>query len=228
MTVTAFIFARGGSKGIAGKNIKPLLGRSLVARAVDAARGASGIERVVLSTDDAAIAEAGRAAGALVPFLRPPELAGDDAPEWLVWRHALDQLPDTSLFVSVPPTAPLRNHGDIEACLARYAEGDVDLVITGTPARRHPAFNMVEADGDGCVHLAQNADKGYSRRQDAPPLYDMTTVCYVAAPDFIQSRNGLFEGRVGLVTVPESRALDIDTPFDWTLAELLLERDGER
>ncbi|MGB0683094.1 MAG: cytidylyltransferase domain-containing protein [Magnetovibrionaceae bacterium] len=221
MTVTAFIFARGGSKGVPGKNIRPLAGRSLIARAVDCAKGVPAIKRVVLSTDDPALAEEGERAGAEVPFLRPAELAADDAPEWLAWRHALQACPDTSLFVSVPPTAPLRAPQDVSACLDRYAEGDVDVVITAMPAKRHPAFNMVRLDDAGLAGLAQPMEK-IIRRQDAPALFDMTTVCYVADPGFVKLKMGLFEGRVGMVEVPEERALDIDTPLDWQIAEALI------
>src|SRR4051812_18304734 len=90
--VPAFIFARGGSKGVPGKNIRPLAGRPLIAHAITAARSATCVSRIIVSTDDDAIAEAASAWGAEVPFRRPPELARDDSPEWLAWRHAIGEL----------------------------------------------------------------------------------------------------------------------------------------
>ena len=143
MKAIAFIFARGGSKGLPGKNIRSLGGKPLMAWAIEHALAVKRITRVIVSTDSIEIAELARAHGAEVPFIRPSELAGDDSPEWLAWRHGLNYLLDSDgvlpdAMVSVPTTAPLRLPEDIENCLDEYEKGDADIVITVTDAHRSP------------------------------------------------------------------------------------------
>lgn len=225
-----FVFARGGSKGIPGKNLREVGGRSLVAHAVMAAREALCLDRVIVSTDSPAIADAARRCGAEVPFLRPAELAGDDAPEWMAWRHALEAVDDggtpIDVFVSVPPTSPLRLPSDIDACVARFLEGGLDAVVTVTPSARNPWFNMVVVDAGGLARRVIEPEASVDNRQAAPAVFDMTTVCYAVRPDFIRSADGLFEGRIGVVEVPAERALDIDTAFDLRVAEAVAESPG--
>lgn len=226
MKAAALICARGGSKGLPGKNIKPLNGKPLIVYAIEHAKSVNRIERVLVSTDSEEIAQVARDAGASVPFLRPAELARDDSPEWLVWRHALEFLtaggnrPDA--LVSVPATAPLRKPVDIENCLDAFEEGGSDVVITMTEAHRSPYFNMVVQKPDQSVSLVIPPVSGITRRQDAPVVYDITTVAYVVSPDFLMSSPGIFSGRVRGVFVPRERALDIDTPFDFRIAECLI------
>ena len=227
MKTVALICARGGSKGIPGKNLKPLSGRPLITWAIDQALAIRNIGRVVVSTDSDAIASVARAAGAEVPFLRPAELAQDNSPEWLVWRHALNYLrksegayPDS--LIVVPTTAPLRAVADLERCLDEYEKGGVDVVITVTDAHRSPYFNMVKTRDDGTVELVIPPVGQVSRRQDAPIVYDMTTVGYVVRPEFVMGHSGLFDGRVRPVHVPADRALDIDTVLDFMIAEHLI------
>jgi len=125
MNCVAFVFARGGSKGLPGKNLRLLAGRPLLAWSIGHAREVGRIRRVIVSTDSEEIAAVARAHGAEVPFMRPAVLAGDRSPEWHAWRHALEflredegELPEA--MVSVPTTAPLRHSSDIERCLDEY------------------------------------------------------------------------------------------------------------
>jgi CMP-N-acetylneuraminic acid synthetase len=228
MEVVAFIFARGGSKGLPGKNIRLLGGRPLIAWSIQHALEVKRISRVIVSTDSLEIAEIAREYGAEVPFMRPPELATDEAPEWLAWRHAIDYLDKSTggmpeIIVSVPTTSPLRSSFDIERCLDEFQKNESDIVITVTEAHRSPYFNMVRNNPDGSVVLVNTPlEKGISRRQDAPVVYDMTTVCYVASPDFIMNKDSIFEGCVKAVHVPPERAIDIDTLLDFQIAEILL------
>jgi CMP-N-acetylneuraminic acid synthetase len=227
MKAVAFIFARGGSKGLPGKNIRPLDGKPLIAWSIDHALAVKRIKRVIVSTDSEEIAVVARGYGAEVPFMRPAELARDDSPEWLAWRHALNYLRKTSgalpeVMVSVPTTAPLRLSLDIENCLDAYGKGDVDMVITVTDAHRSPYFNMVKTNADGTVGLVNPPQSAIARRQDAPVVYDMATVCYVANPEFVMTHNATFDGRVKAVHVPTERAIDIDTLLDFNIAESLL------
>jgi CMP-N-acetylneuraminic acid synthetase len=225
--VFAFIFARGGSKGLPRKNIRPLGGKPLIGHAIATARASQYISRVIVSTDDEEIAEVAQEHGGEVPSLRPAELAGDTAAEWLAWRHAITELAggpfDT--FVSVPPTAPLRDVSDVDACIEALHGGDCDIAVTATEAHRSPYFNMITRAADGAAALVIPPPPGtVTRRQDAPAVYDMTTVAYAAKPEFILRESGIFAGRVKAVLVPVERALDIDTLLDFEFAEFLLSR----
>ena len=229
MKVAALICARGGSKGLPGKNIKPLAGRPLIGWAISQALAVASVEKVIVSTDSEEIAAASRDAGADVPFMRPSELAQDSSPEWLVWRHALHYLKETNgrypaALLVVPATAPLRAVEDLERCLEEFEKGGADIVVTVSDAHRSPYFNMVKENADGTVGLVIPPDGAVWRRQDAPTVYDVTTVAYVASPEFVLAKNAIFEGRVRKVHVPVERALDIDTPLDFRIAEYLMSK----
>jgi CMP-N-acetylneuraminic acid synthetase len=226
MKVVGFIFARGGSKGLPDKNTRPLAGKPLIAWAIEHARAVQRIQRVIVSTDSQQIADVARHYGAEVPFMRPEELARDTSPEWLAWQHALNYLLETEgnlpdVMVSIPTTAPLRLPLDIENSLDEYEKGDVDMVITVTDAHRSPYFNMVKENADGTVGLVIPPQAAVTRRQDAPPVYDMATVAYVISPEFVMTHQSTFEGRVRAVHVPLERAIDIDTLMDFRIAEIL-------
>jgi CMP-N-acetylneuraminic acid synthetase len=229
MKAVAFIFARGGSKGLPDKNLRLLCGKPMIAWAIEQAKVVKRIERVIVSTDSEKIATLARQYGAEIPFMRPAELARDDTPEWLAWRHALNYLksegalPDA--MVSLPVTAPLRQPGDIERCLDDFAQGGADVVVTVSEAHRSPYFNMVKRNTDGTVGLVIPPIAGnVSRRQDAPPVFDMTTVAYVASPEFVLANSSLFEGRVRAIEVPRERAIDIDTILDFRITEFLMKK----
>lgn len=220
----AFIFARGGSKGIPRKNIKPLGGKPLIGWSIDTALKCPSIDRVIVSTDDEEIADVARSYGAEVPFIRPKELSEDTSAEWFAWRHAVEYFEAQGckfdLFVSLPATSPLRSVDDVERCITSL-DDDTDVVVTVKKAERSPYFNMVTIDEKGFSRLAITPTRPVTRRQDAPEVYDMTTVCYVTRPGFIQSNFGVFSGRVRSVVIPDSRAIDIDNLIDFKMAELL-------
>ena len=223
MSVYAFIFARGNSKGLPGKNIKVLGDHPLVAHAIRVAQQVSGIDKVFVSTDSDEIAAVAEAYKAIV-IKRPDKLATDTAPEWHAWRHAINYLQAQGhkfdVFISLPATSPLRGVEDVEQCLASLDSG-TDIVVTVTPASRSPYFNMVVRDAQGVSQLVCAGDNVH-RRQDAPAVYDMTTVAYVARPDFILTNERIFSGRVKSVVVPRERAVDIDDIYDFKMAEMLL------
>lgn len=226
-----FIFARGGSKGLPGKNIRPLAGKPLIAHSIARGRASRYIERIIVSTDSAEIAETAKKWGAEAPFLRPAELAQDTSREWQAWQHALTWLRDhgealPEFFVSLPCTAPLGSAEDVDACIERLRDGPFDLVFTVTAAHRNPYFNMVVIDPAGAARLVNPPNATIYNRQSAPVTYDITTVAYVARPDFILAANGMWDGRVGTVEIPAERALDIDTAHDFRIAELMLQGTG--
>jgi len=225
----AFIFARGGSKGLPRKNIRMFAGKPLIAWAIEQAHEAEGIRRVIVSTDSEEIAAVAAQFGAEVPFMRPSHLAKDDSAEWLSWQHALEFIRDDEgsfpdAMVSVPVTAPLRQPVDIERCLELFFKGDADVVITVTDAHRNPYFNMVTMQSNGSVELVVPPTKGISRRQNAPEVFDMTTVAYVAKPEFVIAHEFAFAGRMKAVHVPIERSIDIDTLLDFEIAEFLFTR----
>jgi CMP-N-acetylneuraminic acid synthetase len=218
----AFIFARGGSKGLPGKNIKELGGIPLLAHGIRLAQAMNRVERVFVSTDDAQISAVATQFGADV-IDRPKALATDTASEWMAWQHAIQYVRalglDFDIFLSLPATSPLRNEQDVANCLDAL-QADTDVVITVTPSARSPYFNMVSIDATGLAHVVM-ATAEFERRQEVPPVYDITTVAYVARPDFILTHGRLFEGRVRTVTVPKERAVDIDDDYDYKLAQIL-------
>ncbi|MCD5987014.1 acylneuraminate cytidylyltransferase family protein [Pseudomonas sp. CDFA 553] len=229
MNAYAFVFARGNSKGLSGKNIKLLGGKPLLGHAIDVARQVPEIKKVFVSTDSDAIASVAREYGAEV-IERPQELATDEAPEWLAWQHAIQYLQARGerfdLFVSLPATSPLRSAEDVASCISSV-DDDVDVVVTVTPAARSPFFNMLVRDERGVSSIVCAGDN-YHRRQDAPEVYDMTTVAYVARPDYILNHAKLFAGRVRSVIVPRERAIDIDDIYDFKMAEIfLMEREAQ-
>ncbi|MFM1755912.1 MAG: hypothetical protein RL621_836 [Bacteroidota bacterium] len=227
MKVVAFIFARGGSKGLPNKNILSFMGKPLIAWSIEQALSIKRIEKVIVSTDSEEISNVALKYGADVPFKRPKELALDDSPEWLAWRHALSHLLETTgelpeIMLSLPATAPLRASLDIENCLNEYEKGNVDVIITATDAHRSPYFNMVKINKNGLAEIVNPPQSSLTRRQDVPEVYDMTTVCYVANSKFVLNHNGIFEGRVKMVHVPIERAVDIDSLLDFKVAETFL------
>lgn len=232
MTCVAFIFARGGSKGLPGKNIKPLLGKPLLHYSIDVAKQVTDITRILVSTDCDDIANSALAAGATV-IARPAELASDTAPEWAAWQHAITYVQqhygNFDSFVSLPATSPLRSAEDVSNAIHQLRQSNADLCLAVTPANRNPYFNMVTRTNDGMVQLVSQLPNGVHRRQDAPAVYDITTVVYAARPDFILQHNALFSGRITSIEVPKQRAVDIDDIYDFMLAEAILkvEQDAE-
>ena len=225
MITHAFIFARGGSKGLPGKNIMPLLGKPLIQYSIEVALKTIGIDKVFVSTDDADIATVAQSNGAIV-IDRPPELAQDNSPEWLAWKHAInwvkEQYGDFNEFVSLPATSPLRSVKDVESAMFRRSDIGADICIAITPASRSPYFNMVKESSNNLIELVNKPDNSISRRQDAPEVYDITTVVYVASVEFIMKNNNLFDGNVTSIEVPKHRAVDIDDMYDFNFAESIL------
>ena len=195
----AFIFARGGSKGIPNKNLLKLGGESLIQISINHAKSTPEISRVIVSTDSTEIAKAAQSSGAEVPFLRPASLATDSAAEIEAWKHSLRYLLDTEgclpkAMVSLPTTSPLRKIKDVSSAIELFNSSDADVVVAVTKANRNPYFNMlIEADG---LMKLENQFHSVYRRQDAPEFFDLTTVVYVADPFFVLETQNLLAGRV--------------------------------
>jgi len=221
----AFVFARGGSKGLPGKNLLPIAGHPLLAHSIRVAQQISEVASIFVSTDCSKIAEIGAAYGAEI-ITRPEHLASDTAPEWLSWQHAIESVQSSygvfDRFLSLPPTAPCRSVDDVKRCLDALAS-DTDLVLTTTPSHRSPWFNMVVQSSNGYLELIKAGDE-INRRQDAPTCFDLATVAYAARPKFVMGATSIWDGRVRGVEIPSERSVDIDTPVDYAIARFLKEQ----
>jgi len=226
MKTYAFVFARGGSKGVPGKNIRKLAGKSLLAYSIDLAKGIEMVDKIFVSTEDETIASIALEHDVNI-IDRPEGLALDNTPEWLVWQHAVKWLEERGekfdVFLSLPTTSPLRNKSDIYSSI-KCLDENTDVVLSMTVAARSPSFNMVRKTNDGFIELLMKNNQPIHRRQDAPKIYDLTTVAYVTRPKFIKSARGIFEGRVKSIEIPAERAIDIDSELDFEIAEFLIYR----
>jgi len=227
MSHYAFIFARGGSKGLPRKNILPLAGKPLLNWSIDTAKAVPIIDRIFVSTDDSEIAHVAKSAGAEI-IDRPEKLASDTSAEWLSWQHAVEWVEkkygNFDYFISLPATSPLRSETDVEAAIDKLKSTFADICITVTPSDRSPFFNMIKHTADDLVELVNKTDEQVSRRQDAAKVIDITTVAYVTTPAFIRQSNGVMTGKVTSVCVPKERAVDIDTQIDFDFAQLLVQK----
>lgn len=224
MKVLGFVPARGGSKGVPRKNIRPLHGKPLLVYTADAALAARRLSHVVLSTDDPEIAAVGRAAGLDVPFLRPAALAQDDTPTLPVVIHGLEIM--ESLYgrfdavCLLQPTSPLRAPAEIDACIELLESKSADTVLSllPVPSRYNPHW-VYEQDADGLLHLSTGEATPITRRQALPPAYHRDGAIYVARRDVIMEQHSLYGARVVGYLRDEGRSVDIDTPEDWAVAE---------
>ena len=197
--------------------------------AIDHAFTLEGVSEVYVSTDSPEIAAEAEKAGATVPFLRPAHLAKDDSPEWAAWQHLVKYLSRNDgsapeYLLSVPVTAPLRVTEDIEGCIrVLLADDSLDGAICVTPSRRNPDFNMVRLSPDGVIRLAATdlIRSAPYRRQDAEVLYEIVPAAYFMKTDYILAVDSMWAGRIGCHIVPVERAIDIDSEFDFHIAEFL-------
>lgn len=219
----ATICARGGSRGLPGKNIRLFAGRPLIAHSIAQALACPGISGVYVSTDAQDIAEVARAAGATVPYLRPAELATDASGKLPVIEHLVRFLEADgqaiARIVDLQPTSPLRDPADIAAALAERP--GADLVASVATARDNPYFNLVEARPGGWVTLSKGAGEG--RRQDVPAVYALNGSIYVwqRAALAHAALHGLWSVRVAPFAMPRWKSVDIDDLEDFEYAEWL-------
>ena len=225
MTIVATICARGGSQGLPGKNIRPLMGKPLIAHTIELALAHPAIEAVYVSTDDPAIAAIAGDHGAIVPGLRPAELATAEAAKLPVIAHLAGEIEaagtEISKIVDLDPTSPLRTMADVDACLDLLDPG-TDCVITGYLAEKNPYFNMVELDDEGCAALSKAAGGPISGRQRAPAVFAMNASIYVWHRHSLAK--GIWGGRTRLHVMPRERSIDIDSAIDFELVELIMRK----
>ncbi len=230
--VLATICARGGSKGLPGKNIRSLAGRTLLEYAIACARSARSVSHVVISTDSDEVAAVAERAGIAVPFRRPAELASDTAAKVPVILHATEYVERHEQFhpdviVDLDVGVPLRAPADVDACVERVWRGDVNAAVTVYEPERNPYFNMVEFDGER-VRLVKRPPSGAVRRQDAPAVFSVSPSVFAFRRDTLGEVAHLYEGRWGAVIVPRERAIDIDCELDFRFVEFLMTAQGTR
>lgn len=227
MRALGLIPARGGSKGVPRKNIRPLAGKPLLQYTAEAALAARSLARIILTTDDEEIAETGRRCGLDVPFLRPAELAQDDTPTLPVMQHAVDWLEQQGetyeAICLLQPTNPLRGPEVIDACLELFTQTDADSVITvlPVPAEYNPHW-VYFREPDGQLRLSTGARTPIPRRQELPPAYHREGSVYVTRRDVLMEDNSLYGRYVIGYELDASQCVNIDTPADWERVERLL------
>jgi N-acylneuraminate cytidylyltransferase len=225
--VVALVPARGGSKSVPNKNVRPLGGKPLVGWPVEVATATDAVDRVVVSTDDETIASTAREFGAEV-IERPPELARDDSLVIETVRHAVEELSregETAGYVAMlEPTCPLRETRDVRRCLDRLAdEPDLDSVATFRPAEVNPHRTWRLEDGDRPEPFVDGADP-WLPRQELPEAYQLNGGVYAFDVDALPDGGvSLLFGETGAVVMPPERSVDIDTEVDFALAEAVLE-----
>ena len=232
MKVLGIITARGGSKGVPGKNLKLLAGKPLLAYTIDAANNCAALDRVILSTEDEAIAAAGRAMGCEVPFTRPAELSRDDTPHLPVVQHAAAWMRDHANYtfdavMVLQPTSPLRTSTDIAAAVALLESTGADSVlsVSEVPVHSHPSRTLRLDASDQAVLFAtgEPVRKRINRRQDLPPAWVMNGAVYACRTAVLfASEPSLYGDRVVAYRMPHERSSSIDDMDDWAAAERLL------
>lgn len=229
MTLLCTICARGGSKGVVGKNALDLLGKPLLAWTIEQARQTGLFKAIAFSSDSDELLAAARKAGADIGIKRPDAMATDNAPKLPAIRHCLEQTIATTgitpeIFVDLDVTSPLRLPADITGAVELLRKSGARNVITGSPARRSPYFNLVERTANGSIGLSKVANPPITRRQDAPQCYDMNASIYVWRVEPFLENPSVFYPDTRLFEMPEERSVDIDSDLDLTLVELLLRR----
>jgi N-acylneuraminate cytidylyltransferase/CMP-N,N'-diacetyllegionaminic acid synthase len=229
VTLICTICARGGSKGVVGKNVRELLGKPLLAWTIEQARQTGLFTAIAFSSDSDVLLETALKSGADLAIKRPDEMATDAAPKLPAIRHCLEQAiartgisPD--IFVDLDVTSPLRLSSDIVGTVELLEQSGARNVITGAPAHRSPYFNLVEARADGSVGLSKIATSPIVRRQDAPRCYDMNASIYTWRAAAFLENPAVFYPDTRLFEMPQERSIDIDSDLDFTLVELLLRK----
>ncbi|MEQ8175993.1 MAG: acylneuraminate cytidylyltransferase family protein [Syntrophomonadaceae bacterium] len=230
MSKICTICARAGSKGVANKNIRPLLGKPLIAYSILQAKQCSLFDVIAVSSDSEQILDISRQWGADCLIKRPLELADDKAAKVPAIQHCVREVEKLSgtlfdIIVDLDATSPLRDVSDIVGAVRLLEETGASNVITGTPSHRSPYFNLVEMNSSGVVHLSKLLDPPVVRRQDAPPCFDMNASIYVwRRENFFGPSLTVFHHNTRLYVMPPDRSKDIDSELDFEFVELLLKK----
>ena len=223
------ICARGGSKGVRNKNIRNLAGKPLIAYTLEQAKASGLFDLITVSSDSPVILDIARNHGADLSVERPAELATDMAAKLPVIRHCVEEAERISgkrfdVVVDLDATSPLRLVADIQGAVDMLEREKVSNVITATPARRSPYFNLVELGEDGVVRLSKPPEKSIVRRQDSPRCFDMNASIYAWQRAALFAYHTVFNTDTRLFVMPEERSHDIDSELDFEIVRLLMDR----
>ena len=229
MSLLCTICARGGSKGVQGKNLKPLLGKPLIAHSIAQAKESGLFAALAVSSDSEEILNIAKRNGADVLIRRPDEMATDTAPKLPAIRHCFEAAERERgqvfpIFVDLDATSPLRLPEDIAGAIRLLETTGASSVITGTPARHSPYFNLVEQDDRGVPHVCKELKSPLARRQDAPRCFDMNASIYVWRREAFLATPAVFYDDTRLYEMPEERSIDIDSALDWDVVQFLMMR----
>lgn len=229
--IVAVITARGGSKGIPRKNIKDLAGLPLIAYTIEAAKNSQHLDYFLVSTDDTEIAEVSKKFGAPVPFLRPPEFATDSAKSIPVVQHALSWLKEhdgkTFDYVMIlQPTSPFRTAEDIDKSIEKIVETGADSVMGMKKLIDFSFAKLKVLDGDKIMPFVESEGKESAARSELKDLYKRNCAIYLTKTELIL-QGDLFGNDSRAYVMPEERSVDINTPFDFELAEFIAKKYGK-
>lgn len=235
MKIYAFIFARGGSKGIIGKNKKKLNNKELILHAIDTCKKSKYIQKIFVSTDDDEIIKISLENNVIIPYKRPDYLCDDNSSEIDAWKHILKYLSEQNdlcdIFVSVPTVAPLRSDDLIDNCIKTFINNNnSDLLITVKKSDRNPCFDIVKKQNkNDYIELYDKTMINCSNRQEFIDTFDVTTACYISKPDIILNKinnKNLLNNNINIISylLDKSEAIDLDDNVDWFIAEKLYEQ----
>ena len=213
------------------KNLALVGGKPLIAWTIEAALRSNSVNRLIVSTDDAEIAQVSRQWGADVPFMRPAELAQDDSPHMPVVLHAVDWIDshETNTFdqlVLLQPTSPLRNEEDIDQAVELSLKKQAGSVVSVSEACSHP-FLTKRITPDGCLEDFVSKPEGYLSRQALPPVFAINGALYLVRRDVLLAQKTFYANPTYAYLMPAERSLDIDTPWHLHLADLILSNRGK-
>lgn len=224
--ILALVLARGGSKGLPGKNIRPLKGKPLIAWSTEAAQKSDYIDAIVMSTDCPKIKEQAITYGAEVPFQRPAELSTDTASGFDASMHAIDWLENRErhfdLVIHLQPTSPLRSTEDINHSIELYFKKKALAVVSVCPCAHHPWWANTLPE-DGRMHHFLRQEVFENNRQGLPQYYQLNGAIYLADINFLRKNGNFYGPKTFAYVMPPERSIDIDTLLDFKLAECVLE-----
>ena len=219
------ICARKGSKGIKNKNLKKVGKIPLVLHSINIAKKFKRNYEIFISSDNKKIINLSLKQDINTIF-RSAKLAKDNTPEILVWKDALRFFKKKYSYfpkklIILPPTSPLRNHNDIKKCIKKFNSKKFNLVITGYKTNHNPYFNMVREKGKFVEVVIK---KNFFRRQDAPKIFNVSTICYIISTSYLMKVSNIYKEKVGMVEIPLERSIDIDNKLDLYIANKIYDR----
>lgn len=232
MNIICTILARGGSKGLPGKNTKLICGKPLISHTISQATRSNLFHTVAVSSDSEAILNIADSENIKCLINRPAEFASDTAPKLPAIRHCVEKAEKMvgvkfDAVVDLDPTSPLRSIDDIKSCLELLVVSNSSNVITGCPARKSPYFNMVELDDSKVARLSKPTSFNINRRQDAPQVFEMNASIYVWTRDSLFENESIWQPTTRLYIMPQERSIDIDSQVDFELVTLLMSNAGK-